>query len=84
MQQLAATGNERSCRLKQLFCEAYNATATVQSFVNGSLASGTWPFKDTFDHKFAPLEAAAAIHDQLTAAADQPGAAVIYPEATAE
>ena len=53
--------------------------------MNGFLASHTWPFKDTtFYHEFAPLEAAAAIHDQPTAAADQPGAVVIYPEATAE
>ena len=68
-----------------LFCEAYNATATVQSAVNGFPASGTWPFKDaTFDYEFAPLEAVAANHDQLVAAADQPCAAVIYLEATAE
>ena len=67
-----------------LFREAYNATSTVHSAVNGFLASGTWPFKDTtFDHEFALLEAAAPNHDQLTAAADQPGAAVIDPEATA-
>ena len=63
-----------------LFREAYNAISTVQSAVNGFLASGTWPFKDTtFDHEFALLEAAAPNHDQLTAAADQPGAAVIDP-----
>ena len=43
-----------------------------------------WPFKDTtFYHEFSPVEAASANHDQLIASADQPGAAVIDPEATA-
>ena len=64
-----------------LFYEAYNATSTVQSAVSLFLASSTWPYKNTeFDHEFAPLEAAAANHDQLTAAADQPYAAVIDSE----
>ena len=68
-----------------LFCEAYSATSTVHSAVNGFLASGTWPFKDTtFVHEFVLLEAAAANHDQVRVAADQPCAAVIDPDATAE